>query len=181
MMSLFGCEPDKMLSTMISSYAKIGNVDVVSQLYRLAKKEKWKVDNTVFSALIKMYGKSGKYDQCLSVYSDMKVFRIKPNLRTYNNLLRAMGRGKRAWETKAIYEEMINSGISPNHSNPTYRAILLAYCRRMYKVDALNVYKEMKKKGMGIGRFQYHMLLDMCADVGYADEAVEIFQDMKSS
>jgi pentatricopeptide repeat protein len=39
----------------------------------------------------------------------------------------------------------------------------------------------MKEKGMDIGRDLYHMLLDLCADVGYADEAVEIFQDMKSS
>ncbi|PNX61663.1 pentatricopeptide repeat-containing protein chloroplastic-like [Trifolium pratense] len=84
-----------MSSSVIASYARIGNFDMALRLYRRAK-EKWKVDNMVFSALIKMYEKSKKYDQCFSVYSDMKVFRAKPNLGTYNNLLRAMGRGKRA-------------------------------------------------------------------------------------
>ncbi|WJX27314.1 hypothetical protein P8452_16145 [Trifolium repens] len=180
MMPLFECElDDNMSSFVISSYARIGNVEMALRLYRRAKKEKWKVEKMVFSSLIKMYGKSANYDGCLSVYRDMKVLGVKPNMTIYNNLLCAMGRGKRAWEVKAIYEEMINNGISPNQL--TYETVLHAYCRGMYKVDALSVYKEMKEKGMDISRVLYDRLLDMCADVGYADEAIEIFQDMKSS
>ncbi|PNX93196.1 pentatricopeptide repeat-containing protein chloroplastic-like [Trifolium pratense] len=180
MMGSFECEHnDYISSSVISSYARIGNFDMALRLYRRAKKEKWKVEKMAFSALIKMYGKSGNYDECLSVYRDMKVFGVNPNMTVYNNLLCAMGRGKRAREAKAIYEEMINNGISPNQL--TYESVLQAYCRGMHKIDALSVYKEMKEKGLDIGRVLYHMLLDMCADVGYADEAVEIFQDMKSS
>ncbi|GAU38973.1 hypothetical protein TSUD_378490 [Trifolium subterraneum] len=176
----FKCEPDdNLLSFMICSYASIGNVDMASRLYRLAKKKKCKVDEVAFLALIKMYGKSLNYDGCFRVYRDMKVFGVMPNMATHNDLLRVMGRGKRARGAKAIYKEMINNGISPNQS--TYEAVLQAYCRGIYKVDALSVYKEMKEKGMDIDRVLYNMLLHMCAEVGDADEAVKIFQDMKSS
>ncbi|MCI72335.1 pentatricopeptide repeat-containing protein, partial [Trifolium medium] len=39
----------------------------------------------------------------------------------------------------------------------------------------------MKGKGMEVGIDLYNVLLAMCADVGSNDEALEIFEDMKSS
>lgn len=180
MMPLLDCEQDgKFLSSLITLYARIGNVDVALRFYDRAKKEKWDVDIVAFTAMIKMHGKLGNYGGCLSVYNDMKVLGVKPNLVIYNNMLHAMGRGKMAWKAKAIYEEMINGGILPNQS--IYGAVLHAYCRGRYKEDALSVYKKMKEKGMDVDRVLYNMLLDMCAKVGYVDEAVEIFKDMKCS
>ncbi|KAM1235982.1 hypothetical protein ACFX2J_005378 [Malus domestica] len=39
----------------------------------------------------------------------------------------------------------------------------------------------MKEKGLKLNVILYNTLLAMCADVGYTDEAVEIFEEMKSS
>ncbi|KAK7331141.1 hypothetical protein VNO77_25357 [Canavalia gladiata] len=179
-MRSFGCELDGTVSSpIIYAFARTGNADVALKLYDRAKAEKWHIDKMVFSTLIKMYGISGNYDGCLSLYNDMKVLGAKPNLVTYNTLLHAMGRAKRSWEAKAIYEEMIKNGFSPNWE--TYASLLQGYCRARFSRGALNVYKEMKEKGMVLDTILYNVLFDMCADVGCMDEAVEIFEDMKSS
>ncbi|KAL5157766.1 Pentatricopeptide repeat-containing protein, chloroplastic [Glycine soja] len=180
MMPSFGCEPDNnVCSSMIYAYTRTGNTDMALRLYDRAKAGKWHVDTAVFSGLIKMYGVSGNYVGCLNVYNDMKVLGAKPNLTTYNALLYAMGRAKRARDAKAIYGEMISNGLSPNW--PTYAALLQAYCRARFNRDALNVYKEMNEKGKDLDILLYNMLFDMCANVGCVDEAVKIFEHMKSS
>ena len=53
--------------------------------------------------------------------------------------------------------------------------------RARYGEDVLNIYKEMKEKGLEVTVILYNTLLGMCADVGYAEEAVEIFEEMKNS
>ncbi|NMR89792.1 hypothetical protein HKB06_29085, partial [Vibrio parahaemolyticus] len=70
-------------------------------------------------------------------------------------------------------------GFSPNWV--TYASLLRAYGRGRYSEDALFVYKEMKEKGMEMNTHLYNTLLAMCADLGLANEAFEIFEDMKSS
>ncbi|KAM1005341.1 hypothetical protein ACFX2C_005435 [Malus domestica] len=74
---------------------------------------------------------------------------------------------------------MISKELSPNWV--TYATLLRAYGRARYCDDALNVYKEMKEKGLELNVILYNTLLAMCADVGYTDEAVEIFEEMKST
>ncbi|KAM1540799.1 hypothetical protein ACFX10_005431 [Malus domestica] len=74
---------------------------------------------------------------------------------------------------------MISNELSPNWV--TYATLLRAYGRAPYCDDSLNVYKEMKEKGLKLNVILYNTLLAMCADVGYTDEAVEIFEEMKSS
>ncbi|KAK7387674.1 hypothetical protein VNO78_22463 [Psophocarpus tetragonolobus] len=179
-MSSFGCEPDQVTySAMIDAYGRAGNIDMALRLYDRARTEHWRLDTVTFSTLIKMYGLAGNYDGCLNVYQEMKVLGVKPNMVIYNTLLDAMGRAKRPWQAKTIYTEMSNSGFSPNWV--TYASLLRAYGRGRYCQDALLVYKQMKEKGMEMNTHLYNTLLAMCADLGLADEAFQIFEDMKTS
>ncbi|KAL5544387.1 hypothetical protein UlMin_008171 [Ulmus minor] len=98
----------------------------------------------------------------------MKALGAEPNLVIYNTLLDAMGRAKRPC-----------NGLSP--SWVTYAALLWAFSRARYDDDALNVYKEMKEKGMQLNVILFNTILAMCADVGYIEEVVEIFEDLKRS
>jgi pentatricopeptide repeat protein len=180
-------------SALIKIYGKSGNYDGCLRVYSDMKVFGVKPNMATYKELLCAMGRGKRASEAKAIHDEMINNGISPNQSTYEAVLQAYCRGmykvdalivykemkKRASEAKAIYEEMINNGISPNQS--TYEAVLQAYCRAMYKLEALIVYKEMKEKGMDIGRDLYHMLLDLCADVGYADEAVEIFQDMKSS
>ncbi|KAF6174850.1 hypothetical protein GIB67_026338 [Kingdonia uniflora] len=152
-MPKFGCEPDAMTySTMIDAYGRAGNGDMALSLYDRARIEEWCIDLVTFSTLIKIYGVSGNFDGALNVYEEMKALGVKPNLVTYNTLLDVMGRAKRPWQAKARYGE-----------------------------DAMNVYKEMKEKGLELNVVLYNTLLAMCADIGYIDEVVQIFKELKKS
>ncbi|KAF6136871.1 hypothetical protein GIB67_018910 [Kingdonia uniflora] len=74
---------------------------------------------------------------------------------------------------------MINNGFVPSWA--TYASLLRAYGRARYGEDAMNVYKEMMKKGLELNVVLYNTLLAMCADMGYTDEAVQIFEELKKS
>ncbi|XP_057433688.1 pentatricopeptide repeat-containing protein At4g16390, chloroplastic-like [Lotus japonicus] len=176
----FGCEPDAVTcATVIFAYARVENVDMAERLYDRAKTENWRLDTVTFSALIKMYGMLEDYDQCLNVYDDMKVLGVKPNLGTYNTLLPAVYRARKPLLAKLIYEEMKRNGISPDYI--TYSTLLRAYIGGYLREDALGIYREMKENRIGVTVDLCNLLLSMCADVGFLDEAVEIFEDIKSS
>ncbi|KAI4981704.1 hypothetical protein ZWY2020_022196 [Hordeum vulgare] len=74
---------------------------------------------------------------------------------------------------------MVSKKVQPNRA--TYCCLLQAYTRARYGEDAKIVYRKMKDEVMDIDVVLYNMLLSMCADIGYVEEAEEIFTDMKSS
>lgn len=43
------------------------------------------------------------------------------------------------------------------------------------------MYREAKERGIEMNVILYNTVLSMCADVGYTDEAIEVFNDMKAS
>ncbi|EEC74763.1 hypothetical protein OsI_10529 [Oryza sativa Indica Group] len=109
----------------------------------------------------------------------MKAAGVKPNLVVYNTVLDAMGRAMRPWVVKTIHRELVSQEAVPNKA--TYCCLLHAYTRARYGEDAMAVYRVMKDEVMDIDVVLYNMLLSMCADIGYVEEAEEIFRDMKAS
>jgi len=161
-MPKFGIQPDDVTyAVMIDCYGRVGNVEMALRLYDRSRNEKWRLDAVTFTTIIKIYGTSGNFDGCLTVFEEMKALGVKPNLVCYNTLLDAMGRAKRPWQVKSIYQQILSSGLTPGD-------------------DAMNVYKEMRAKGMNLNNVLYNTLLSMCADIGFVDEAVEMLEDMKT-
>ncbi|GAB4826468.1 hypothetical protein Ancab_033363 [Ancistrocladus abbreviatus] len=105
----------------------------------------------------------------------MKALGIMPNLVIYNTLLDAIGQAKRPLQAKGIFRDMNDNGILPSWS--TYAGILRAFCGAHYRENAVNLYGEMKEKGIELNVILYNTLLATCADLGY-NEAAEIFEDM---
>jgi pentatricopeptide repeat protein len=66
-------------------------------------------------------------------------------------------------------------GVKPNKI--VYNTLVAAMGKDKRARNAKEVYQEMREKGLTLNKFLYSMLLDACADVGYIDDAVEIFED----
>lgn len=148
-------------------------------LYDRARIEKWVIGAVTYATVIRLYGTVGNFDQCLTVFWEMKAHGIKPNLGCYNTLLDAITRAKRPVDIKSIHQEIVSSGLRPGWA--TYAALLRAYCKACCGDDAMNVYNEMKIKGMVLNNVLYNTLLSMCGDIGFVDEAIAIFEDIKMS
>lgn len=176
----FGCSPDMLTySAVIDAYGRAGNAEAALSLYDRARAEKWQLDPVICSTVIKVHSTSGNFDGALNVFEEMKAVGVKPNLVVYNTMLDAMGRAMRPWVVKTIHREMVDRKVQP--SRATYCCLLHAYTRARYGQDAMSVYHLMKDEAMVIDVMLYNMLLSMCADIGYVDEAEEIFRDMKAS
>ncbi|GJN30713.1 hypothetical protein PR202_gb19044 [Eleusine coracana subsp. coracana] len=171
----FGCSPDMLTySTVIDAYGRAGNAEAALSLYDRARAEKWQLDPVICSTVIKVHSTSGNFDGALNVFEEMKAVGVKPNLVVYNTMLDAMGRAMRPWVVKTIHREMIDKKVQP--SRATYCCLLHAYTRARYGEDAMAVYRLMKDEAMVIDVMLYNMLLSMCADIGYVDEAEEILE-----
>ncbi|KAL6867593.1 hypothetical protein ACP4OV_015617 [Aristida adscensionis] len=176
----FGCSPDMLTySAVIDAYGRAGNAEAALSLYDRARAEKWQLDPVICATVIKVHATTGNFDGALNVFEEMKAAGVKPNLVVYNTMLDAMGRAMRPWVVKTIHREMVDKQVQP--SRATYCCLLQAYTRARYGQDAMAVYRLLKDEGMDIDVMQYNMLLSMCADIGYVDEAEEIFRDMKAS
>ncbi|GJS66025.1 pentatricopeptide repeat-containing protein [Tanacetum coccineum] len=176
----FGVQPDDaMFAVMIDAYGRVGNVDMALKLYERAKIENWRIGVAAFTTVIRINGTIGNFSWCLNVFRDMKARGIKPNLGCYNTLLDAIARAKLHWEVRSIHQEMLRSGLKPGWA--THAALLRTYCKARYGDAAMNVYRDMKVNRMVLDNGLYNTLLSMCADVGFVDEAVAIFEEMKRS
>ncbi|PKU72122.1 Pentatricopeptide repeat-containing protein [Dendrobium catenatum] len=146
----------------VNAYGHLGNVDMARALYHELK-GKWNLDLATFVTMFGVYGASGHFNGALNVFEEMKERDVKPKSFTHNKMLEAIGRCGRPWQVKNIYKEMVGKRIVPNMI--TYYLLLKAYSQSWYVVDANVVL--------------YNILLFIYADVGYIDEAVEIFEEMK--
>ncbi|KAK1412372.1 hypothetical protein QVD17_33573 [Tagetes erecta] len=170
---------DATFAVMIDAYGRVGNVEMALILYARARIENWLIGAVTYGTVIRLYGTIGNFDECLTVFGEMKARGIKPNLGCYNTLLDAITRAKRPTDIKSIHQEIVSSGLRPGWA--TYAALLRAYCKACCGIDAMNVYSEMKTKGMVLNNVLYNTLLSMCSDIGFVDEAMAIFEDIKIS
>jgi pentatricopeptide repeat protein len=176
----FGCSPDILTySAIIDAHGRAGNAEAALSLYDRVRTEKWQLDPVICSTVIKVHSTTGNFDGALNVFEEMKAAGVKPNLVVYNTMLDAMGRAMRPWVVKTIHREMIDRKV--NASRATHCCLLHAYTRARYGEDAMALYRLMREEAMVIDTVLYNMLLSMCADIGYVDEAEEIFRDMKAS
>ncbi|KAL5217036.1 hypothetical protein ABZP36_017720 [Zizania latifolia] len=176
----FGCSPDMLTySVVIDAYGRAGDTEMALGLYDRARGEEWQLDPVICATAIKLHSNSGNFDGALNVFEEMKAAGVKPNLVVYNTVLDAMGRAMRPWVVKTIHRELVNQKVLPNRA--TCCCLLQAYTRARYGEDAMAVYMMMKDEVMDIDVVLYNMLLSMCADIGYVDEAEKIFRDMKAS
>jgi pentatricopeptide repeat protein len=117
------------------------------------------------------------FNRALNLFKEMKATGVKPNLVMCNTMLYVMGHALQPWVVKSIHREMIDKQVQ--HSKVTYCCLLHAYTRAHYDEDAMAVYRLMKDEAMDV--MLYNMLLSRYVDIGYVDEAEEIFRDMKAS
>ncbi|KAK1315864.1 Pentatricopeptide repeat-containing protein [Acorus calamus] len=121
-------------------------------------------DDITYSAMIDAYGRSGKVDMALGLYDRARKERWRLDPVTFSTLIRIYGMSGNFDGALNVYEEM-----------------KATYGRARYAEDALSVYREMVQKGLELNVVLYNTLLAMCADLGYVDQALEIFAQMKGS
>jgi|UniRef100_A0A804REL2 pentatricopeptide repeat protein len=174
-MSGFGCSPDWLTySAVIDTYDHTGNFEAA---LRRARAEKWQLDPVLCCTVNEVHSTSGNFNRALNLFKEMKATGVNPNLVMCNTRLYVMGHALQPWVVKSIHREMIDKQVQ--HNKVTYCCLLHAYTRAHYDEDAMAVYRLMKDEAMDV--MLYNMLLSRYVDIGYVDEAEEIFRDMKAS
>ncbi|XP_023005317.1 pentatricopeptide repeat-containing protein At5g46580, chloroplastic-like [Cucurbita maxima] len=175
-----GLMPDEVTySAILDVYANLGKVEEVLSLYERGRASGWKPDTVTFSLLGKMFGEAGNYDGIMYVLQEMKSLEVQPNLVVYNTLLDAMGKAGKPGFARSLFNEMIESGITPNAK--TLTALVKIYGKARWARDALDLWERMRSNGWPMDFILYNTLLSMCADLGLAEEAEKLFEEMKRS
>ncbi|GAB2211079.1 hypothetical protein Droror1_Dr00016370 [Drosera rotundifolia] len=169
----------RIFSMVIKVYEETENFHGCLNVYQEMRALGVKPDLFIYTTLIKIYAKRGNFDECLNLYEEIKGRGLKPSMFVYHKLLDVLGRAKRPGKAKSIFTDMIDNDVSP--SPVSYAALLQAYCRASFGEDAIQLYREMKEKGMELNIGMCNALLATCSDFGYVNEAEKIFDDMKCS
>ncbi|WJX27307.1 hypothetical protein P8452_16140 [Trifolium repens] len=137
-------------------------------------------DDKMSSAVISSYASIGNVDMALKLYRRAKKEKWKVGKKAFSSLINMYGKSANYDRCLSVYRDMKVFGVKPNMTIYNNMLCAMGRCKRAWEVKA--IYEEMINNGISPNQFTYETVLEAyCKDVRCADEAIEIFQDMKSS
>ncbi|WJX22961.1 hypothetical protein P8452_12215 [Trifolium repens] len=131
--------------------------------------------------MISSYACIGNVDMALRLYRRAKKEKWKLGKMVFLSLIKMYGKSANYDGCLSVYRDMKVFGVKPNLTIYNNMLCAMERSKRAWEVKA--IYEEMINNGISPNQFTYETVLEAyCSgDVGFADEAIEIFQDMKSS
>eukprot|EP00931_Biecheleriopsis_adriatica_P099710 TRINITY_DN7440_c0_g1_i1.p1 TRINITY_DN7440_c0_g1~~TRINITY_DN7440_c0_g1_i1.p1 ORF type:complete len:381 (-),score=70.09 TRINITY_DN7440_c0_g1_i1:450-1541(-) len=128
-----------------------------------------------YTALITALAKSNLVEGALAKFSEMKMNGVEPSSRTYCSLIHACGKlgmTVAAWD---LFTEMRHKGLKQDEV--IYGCILCALRNDAKK--ALEVFAEMKARGLVASAFMYNSVMAACVQCGMPQTALSILEELK--
>nr|XP_027089024.1 pentatricopeptide repeat-containing protein At4g16390, chloroplastic-like [Coffea arabica] len=151
-----GVKPDNVTFSTIISCARLSSLpEKAVQWFEKMPSFGCEPDVVTYSVMIDAYGKAGNVNLALTLYDRARTEKWRIDAATFSTLIRIYGTAGNFDGCLNVYEEMKALGVRPN----------------------LVVYNSL----LDLSVVLYNTLLSMSADVGFIDEAVEIFEAMKGS
>ncbi|XP_027089024.2 pentatricopeptide repeat-containing protein At4g16390, chloroplastic-like [Coffea arabica] len=151
-----GVKPDNVTFSTIISCARLSSLpEKAVQWFEKMPSFGCEPDVVTYSVMIDAYGKAGNVNLALTLYDRARTEKWRIDAATFSTLIRIYGTAGNFDGCLNVYEEMKALGVRPN----------------------LVVYNSL----LDLSVVLYNTLLSISADVGFIDEAVEIFEAMKGS
>ncbi|KAH0452325.1 hypothetical protein IEQ34_019624 [Dendrobium chrysotoxum] len=175
---------------LIKKLCEEGKAEKGLEILRLFWEKGKSVGVVTCTTLIEGLKNSGKLDEAYGVmqkkmvewFEKMPEFGLSPDDITYSSMIDAYGHMGNVEMALALYNRACKEKwrLEP----VTFVIVIGVYGASGNFNGALNVFEnestwEMRRQSMELNVVLYSMLLSLCADVGYIDETVEIFEEMK--
>lgn len=175
-MIALGVSPDSVTyNALVDGYCKSGNMDKALDLVSSMHQVGVNPNIVTYNTLIDGFCKSGNIDGAVYLLASMHQIGVKPNIVTCCILVRAFG-------LKGLQADMLPSELLEEFQNsPTVitSTILMDVCFKKGNVfGALQIWKNMFKKGVGVDRTAYNVLINGLCLIQHMKVACTYCSDM---
>lgn len=170
-------EDSSFYSTLIGSFASVGEVKMVEDLWVEAESKKMLRDPAVFLKLVLMYIDLGLLEKTLDVVSSMKRVNIRVSDCIFCAIVNGFSRKRGLASAARVYEDLVTDGCDPGQV--TYASVLNVYFRLGLYEKAEEVFWEMDNKGFDKCVVAYSSMIAMYGKVNRIRDAMRLVARMK--
>lgn len=163
---------------LISSFVKLGQVEMAEKLYREMIHCSVKPDIIVYGVLINAFADNGSIKEALFYVSQMKEAGLPGNSVIYNSLIKLYTKIGYLKEAEDTYGMLRLSGASPDLYSSN--CMIDLYCERLMVEQAEEIFQQLRQN-MEANEFTFAMMLSMYKRLRRTEQALRIAKHMRES
>ncbi|CAI9289685.1 unnamed protein product [Lactuca saligna] len=165
-------------NTVMSSFSKMGFVDIAQSIFCLMLKFGVKPDAYTYNILINGLCIAGSIQDALKLTNGMVKHGVNPDSITYNTLAKGFHvLGKINGASKMI-QETLSKGLK-NPNSITYTLLICGNCQEGKVDESINLKNEMVFHGCKLNFISYSVLVSSLCKIGRVDEALCLLYEME--
>ncbi|PIN19833.1 hypothetical protein CDL12_07482 [Handroanthus impetiginosus] len=160
-------EPDqRIFTTILSSCAHVGNLDVGKLVHGFISENKMVIDSHLQSALLNMYASSGAMDMAQSLYDNLKT----KNVVASTALITGYSKVGNIEAARLVFDAMVDKDLV------CWSAMISGYAESDKPQEALMIFHDMQQNGIKPDQVTMLSVISACANLGALDQARKIHQ-----
>nr|POE80725.1 pentatricopeptide repeat-containing protein [Quercus suber] len=161
---------------LISSFAKLGQLEMAEELYKEMIRFDVQPDVIVYGVLINAFADVGSVKEAMSYVDAMKRAGLPGNTVIYNSLIKLYTKVGYLKEAEETYKMLQSSKEGP--AIYSSNCMIDLYSERSMVKQAEEIFESLKRKG-NANEFTFAMMLCMYKKIGRYKEAVQIARQMR--
>ncbi|KAM7252613.1 hypothetical protein ACFE04_008122 [Oxalis oulophora] len=161
--------------TLINGLGSDKRLDEALKFFELYKSNGFVAEAPTYNALVGAYCWSMRMNDVFRTVDEMRKSGVGPTSRTYDIILYHLVKARRTKQAYSVFQKM-SEDCEPSVS--TYEIIVRMFCKQDRVDMAMNVWDQMKAKGVSPGMHMFSILISSLSFENKLDEALKYFNEM---
>ncbi|KZV25185.1 pentatricopeptide repeat-containing protein chloroplastic [Dorcoceras hygrometricum] len=173
-----GIPEDQLIySSLICSFASVGEVKLAEELMEEAESKNLLRDPALFLKLVLRYVEEGLVTKTVEIVATMKRVNVRVSDCIFCAIVNGFSKKRGLKEAIRVYEDLVSRGCDPGQV--TYASILNIYCRLGLYSHAETLFSEMERKGFDSCVVAYSSMVAAYGKMGRIRDATKLVAKMK--
>ncbi|KAG8371201.1 hypothetical protein BUALT_Bualt13G0062500 [Buddleja alternifolia] len=164
-------------SSLISSFASCGEIQIAEELLQEAESKRMLRDPALFLKLVLRYIEEGVMEKTLHVVSIMKRVKIRVSDCIFCAIINGFSKKRGIADAVQVYEDLVSQGCEPGQV--TYASILNMYFKLGQYPKAEMVFSQMEERGFKKCVVAYSTMVAAYGKMGRTRDAIKLLAKMK--
>ncbi|XP_015969524.1 pentatricopeptide repeat-containing protein At2g26790, mitochondrial-like [Arachis duranensis] len=165
---------------LINRLVENGKVDMALAIYNQLKRLGLCPNHYTYAIVIKAFCKKCELEKAVYVFKEMEEARVRPDSYCYTAYIEGLCNNMSEMKlvgAEIMFSNMIKKGMVCQH---VYSALTYGYCKSHKLSKALDLYEDMRSRGMFLDEVAYNIVFSALCKLGEVDDALDMVEDMKA-
>nr|XP_025703537.1 pentatricopeptide repeat-containing protein At2g26790, mitochondrial-like [Arachis hypogaea] len=165
---------------LINRLVENGKVDMVLAIYSQLKRLGLCPNHYTYAIVIKAFCKKCELEKAVYVFKEMEEAGVRPDSYCYTAYIEGLCNNMSEMKlvgAEIMFSNMIKKGMVCQH---VYSALTYGYCKSHKLSKALDLYEDMRSRGMFLDEVAYNIVFSALCKLGEVDDALDMVEDMKA-